>query len=238
MKQSLLLLALSLVIVLMISCGANPDMGLGPGGGNEGEARTVCGIIVSESGSGAGNISVRLLPVDYNPIAGDTLKDLSKKVALNKRGSAQYNSDSLKATTNQYGYFEIKNVPFNTYNLISNVDDSLSRKIFVKVVVDSSENPLLKLDTIHEKKPGHIQLTMLDSVAALNISLVVLGTGICIPVTHAGTYTISVPAGTLQVACMMANSKSGIFETIFLYDCIIVQENRMTLLGVSSNGDG
>jgi|WetSurMetagenome_2_1015567.scaffolds.fasta_scaffold66881_2 hypothetical protein len=231
MKPLVLLFASSLVGALVISCVSNSTMALGAGSGNEGEARTVCGIIANENGVAAVNIEVRLLPADYNPLTGDTIKPLSKKTGLDKLYSARKNWDSLQATTDRQGYFEMKNVPFNTYSLVNAVDDSLNRKIFAKVVVDSSDGPLIELDTIHEKQPGHIQLTLLDSVAALNLSMVLLGTGIRLPITHAGAFTLSAPAGTLQVVFMRPNSVSGAFEPVFMYDNIVVQENRTTRLG-------
>ncbi len=127
-----------LLSLLLISLMGSLTCSLNIAGGSSDHGNAAIGGILSDSlNNGIANVTVRLLPADFNPAADD------------------FNPDSLTAQSDSAGFYKIEYVPRGTYCLTGTSSDSALKTYQKAIVVDTTD--ILTLHAILQK-PGNIKI--------------------------------------------------------------------------------
>lgn len=168
------LFALLLACLVLISC-SNTIAGGGTEGGN---VSKVAGYIYNPDGTPAGNVQVKLIPADFNPVADSAF--------------FEFMIDTTDINGN-YSFDFLDTGCFNILALYRTYKVGLLRK-GIRVENDTIVN---LADTL--KAVGTIKVILSDTVDTVNGYLFIEGTGIYKKVTGKTVYLDSVPAGIIPV---------------------------------------
>lgn len=173
----LLFLFTGTAILMYVSC----TLDIAGGSSDHGNAM-VAGIITDTLNNGVADITVRLIPADFNPAQSD------------------FDPDSLTAVTDDSGLYKIDGVPKGTYTLTGGNATHTLTCIKKRIAVDT-----LDIDTISAvvKRPGHI-IIFIDSTIWTNDSMLTVyipGTNIYAQAAHINdtVYLTNVPSGNHTV---------------------------------------
>ncbi len=173
----LILLFIATAALIVLSC----TLDIAGGSSDHGNA-AVAGIISDTLNNGVADITVRLIPSDFNPVKSD------------------FNPDSLSAVTDDSGKYLIEGVPKGQYTLSGENAARTLGCIRKKIVVDT-----LDIDTISAtvRKTGHI-IICVDStiwVNDLKLTVYIPGTNISEQAEHVNDTVIltGVPSGNHTV---------------------------------------
>lgn len=186
-----------LLLLLLFSLISSLTCTLDVAGGSSDHGNANVGGVISDSlNSGVADVSVRLLPADFNPAADD------------------FNPDSLTAVTDSAGFYKIENVPWGTYCLNGTGPDSVLKTYKNPVTIDTSD-----IYTLHATLalPGTIKIPVDTTLWVFDNSITVF-----IPGTNIYSTAISlndtiklnrVPIG-IHTVCMY----SAIHDSIIAVD--------------------
>jgi hypothetical protein len=153
-----------------------------------GNPEKVAGTLVDQNGNPVAGANVRLFPIDYNPVTGQSPQALAKATAPNAP-RAQAAQIRLCDTTNASGVFSFAVSPDTLYNLLA-VDSVYRNRVFVDSIAAAGSVMLGTVSLTNEVAMS----VLVETGFVAGGSVALFGSDISLRVDQPGLVTVKVPS--------------------------------------------